>query len=227
MSTWNTAKSLKAARTNALGDVQPPTPPDFSDIGVSPTIEVGGVTTDFVFGISGVVPQRVDISEAVLVETIERWPARPRDPEFPLRYQDLDAGDLDAEFITVTGLTASVTTANTWVGYYPGLSSSTQVGVVSELTAGVPVSFTIAGGVSLYGTAYAPPATTVYAVDGSSAGTQWNGTISAINYSTNLLTVVPGYVSRTVLIGDPTQVWSLYHTAAERAAAIGGGAGAA
>jgi len=215
MPSWNTTKSLKAARTNALGDVQPPTPPDFSDIGTPPTIDVGGVTTSFVFGIPGVVPQRVDISEAVLVETIERWPARPREAGFPLKYQGLDAGGLDAEFITVTGLTASVITANTWVGYYPGLSSTTQVGVASQLTAGVPVSFTIAGGVSLYGTAYAPPATTVYAVDGSSAGTQWNGTISAINYSTNLLTVIPAYVSRTVLIGDPTQKWSLYHTSAE------------
>jgi hypothetical protein len=215
MPSWNITKSLKAARNNALAGVQPPTPPDFSDFGTPPTIDVGGVTTSFVFGILGVVPQRVDISEAVLEETIERWPARPRAAGFPLRYQRLDAAGLDAEFITVTGLTASVITANTWVGYYPGLSSSTQVGVVSQLTAGVPVSFTIAGGVSLYGTAYAPPATTVYAVDGSTAGTQWNGTISAINYSTNLLTVIPAYVSRTVLIGDPTQVWSLYHTSAE------------
>jgi hypothetical protein len=215
MPSWNTTKSLKAARNNALAGVQPPTPPDFSDIGTPPTIDVGGVTTSFVFGIPGVVPQRVDISEAVLEETIERWPARPRAAGFPLRYQRLDAAGLDAEFITVTGLTASVTTANTWVGYYPGLSSSTQVGVVSQLTAGVAVSFTIAGGVSLYGTAYTPPATTVYALDGSSAGTQWNGTISAVNYSTNTLTVIPAYVSRTVLIGDPTQVWSLYHTSAE------------
>ena len=215
MTNWNTTKSLKAARNNALAGVQPPTPPDFSDIGTPPTIDVGGVTTDFVFGILGVVPQRADISEAVLEETIERWPARPRAAGFPLRYQRLDAAGLDAEFITVTGLTASVIAANTWVGYYPGLSSSTQVGVVSQLTAGVPVSFTIAGGVSLYGTAYAPPVTTVYAVDSSAAGTQWNGTISAINYSTNLLTVIPAYVSRTVLIGDPTQVWSLYHTSAE------------
>jgi len=215
MPSWNTAKSLKAARTNALGDVQPPTPPDFTDLGSTPTIDVGGVTTSFVFGIPGVVPQRVDISEAVLVETIERWPARPRPAGFPLKYQGLDATGLDAEFVTVTGLTASVTTANTWVGYYPGLSSSTQVGVVSQLTAGVAVSFTITGGVSLYGTAYAPPATTVYAVDGSSAGTQWNGTISAVNYSTNTLTVIPAYVSRSIGIGEPTQKWSLYHTSAE------------
>ena len=217
MTNWNTTKSLKAARNNALAGVQPPTPPDFSDIGTPPTINVGGVTTDFVFGILGVVPQRVDITEAVLEETIERWPARPRAAGFPLRYQRLDAAGLDAEFITVTGLTASVITANTWVGYYPGLSSSTQVGVVSQLTAGVPVSFTIAGGVSLYGTAYAPPATTVYAVDSSVNATQWNGTISAINYSTNLLTVIPAYVSRTILIGETGQSWSLYHTAVEAA----------
>jgi hypothetical protein len=160
MTNWNTTKSLKAARNNALAGVQPPTPPDFSDIGTPPTIDVGGVTTDFVFGIPGVVPQRADISEAVVEETIERWPARPRPAGFPLKYQGLDAGGLDAEFITVTGLTASVITANTWVGYYPGLSSTTQVGVASQLTAGVPVSFTIAGGVSLYGTAYTPPVTT-------------------------------------------------------------------
>ena len=217
MPNWNTTKSLKAARTNALAGVQPPTPPDFSDIGTTPTIDVGGVTTDFAFGIVGVVPQRVDITEAVLEEPVERWPARPRDPEFPLKYQGLDATGLDAEFVTVTGLTASVIAANTWVGYYPGLSSSTQVGVVSQLTAGVPVSFTIAGGVSLYGTAYTPPATTVYAVDGSSAGTNWNGTVSAVNYSTNTLTVIPAYVSRNIEIGEPTQKWSLYHTAAEAA----------
>jgi hypothetical protein len=215
MPSWNTTKSLKAARNNALAGVQPPTPPDFTDLGSTPTIDVGGVTTSFVFGIPGVVPQRVDISEAVLVETIERWPARPRPAGFPLKYQGLDATGLDAEFVKVTGLTASVTTANTWVGYYPGLSSSTQVGVASQLTAGVAVSFTIAGGVSLYGTAYAPPATTVYAVDGSSAGTQWNGTISAVNYSTNTLTVIPAYVSRSIGIGEPTQKWSLYHTSAE------------
>ena len=215
MPSWNTTKSLKAARNNALAGVQPPTPPDFSDIGTPPTIDVGGVTTSFVFGIPGVVPQRADITEAVLEETIERWPARPRPDGFPLKYQGLDAGGLDAEFITVTGLTASVTTANTWVGYYPGLSSTTQVGVASQLTAGVPVSFTIAGGVSLYGTAYTPPVTTVYALDGSSAGTQWNGTISAVNYSTNTLTVIPAYVSRSIGIGEPTQKWSLYHTSAE------------
>lgn len=219
MPSWNTTKSLKAARNNALAGVQPPTPPDFSDIGAPPTIDVGGVTTSFVFGIPGVVPQRADISEAVVEETIERWPARPRAAGFPLKYQGLDAGGLDAEFITVTGLTASVITANTWVGYYPGLSSNTQVGPegVEQFAVGLPISFTIVGGVSLYGTAYAPPATTVYAVDGSSAGTQWNGTISAVNYSTNTLTVIPAYVSRTVLIGDPTQVWSLYHTAEEAA----------
>ncbi len=217
MSTWNTAKSLKAARTNALGDVQPPTPPDFSDIGVSPTIEVGGVTTDFVFGIQGVVPQRVDITEAVLEETIERWPARPREPGFPLKYQYLDATGLDAEFVADTGLTASLSVPDTWVGYYPGLSSSTQVGElgVQQFGVGLPVSFTIAGGVSLYGTAYTPPATTVYAIDGSSAGTEWNGTVSAVNYSANTLTVIPAYISRTILISDPTQVWSMYHTSGE------------
>jgi hypothetical protein len=221
MPSWNITKSLKAARNNALAGVQPPTPPDFSDIGAPPTIDVGGVTTSFVFGILGVVPQRVDITEAVLVETIERWPARPRAAGFPLKYQGLDAGGLDAEFITVTGLTASVITANTWVGYYPGLSSSTQVGLpfaVEQFAVGLPVSFTIAGGVSLYGTAYAPPATTVYAVDGSTAGTQWNGTISAVNYSTNTLTVIPAYISRPILGTDPTQLWSLYHTAAEAGA---------
>ena len=221
MPSWNTTKSLKAARTNALAGVQPPTPPDFSDIGTPPTIDVGGVTTSFVFGIAGVVPQRADISEAVLEETIERWPARPRTAGFPLKYQGLDAAGLDAEFITVTGLTASVTTANTWVGYYPGLSSSTKVGPlgVEQFAVGLPVSFTIAGGVSLYGTAYAPPLTTVYAVDGSSAGTQWNGTVSAVNYSTNTLTVVPAYISRTILITDPIQQkWSIYHTAAEAGA---------
>jgi hypothetical protein len=224
MPSWNITKSLKDARNNALAGVQPPTPPDFSDIGAPPTINVGGVTTSFVFGILGVVPQRVDISEAVVEETIERWPARPREAGFPLRYQRLDAAGLDAEFITVTGLTASVTTANTWVGYYPGLSSSTRVGPsgVEQFAVGLPVSFTIAGGVSLYGTAYTPPTTTVYAVDGSTAGTQWNGTISAVNYSTNTLTVIPAYISRTILVSDPIQQkWSLSNTAP------GGGAGGA
>jgi len=223
MPSWNTTKSLKAARNNALAGVQPPTPPDFSDIGTPPTIDVGGVTTSFVFGIPGVVPQRVDITEAVLEEPIERWPARPRPDGFPLSYQGLNT-NLDSNFITTTGLTASATTANTWVGYYPGLSSSTRVGpaATQQFAVGLPVSFTIAGGVSLYGTAYTPPATTVYAVDGSSAGTQWNGTISAVNYSTNTLTVIPAYISRTILVSDPIQQkWSLSNTAP------GGGAGGA
>jgi hypothetical protein len=127
MPSWNITKSLKAARNNALAGVQPPTPPDFSDIGTPPTIDVGGVTTDFVFGILGVVPQRVDISQAVLEETIERWPARPREAGFPLKYQYLDATGLDAEFITDVGLTASVSEPDTWVGYYPTMVSNTQL----------------------------------------------------------------------------------------------------
>ena len=127
MTNWNTAKSLKTARTNALGDVQPPTPPDFSDIGAPPTIEVGGVTTDFGFGIPGVVPQRVDIANAVLEEPVERWPARPREAGFQLKYKDLDVTGLDAEFITETGLTASVSEPDTWAGYYPTMISDKQL----------------------------------------------------------------------------------------------------
>lgn len=222
MTNWNTAKSLKTARTNALGDVQPPTPPDFSDIGAPPTIEVGGVTTDFEFGISGVVPQRVDIAYAVLEEPIERWLARPRGATFEYSFDGLDPV-LDSEFIASFGLTGNSGNTANWVGYYPGLSSSTQVGISVLFAEGELVSFTIAGGVCLAGTAYAANQT-IYGADQAGSTTVFRGTVNTVNYSLNRITLTPSFISRTVEIGDPTQAWNIGHSPQS---AGGGGGGEA
>jgi hypothetical protein len=208
MSTWNTAKSLKAARTNALGDVQPPTPPDFSDIGAPSTIEVGGVTTDFVFGISGVVPQRVDITEAVLEEPVERWPARPREAGFPLKYKDLDATGLDAEFVTETGLTAAVSEPDTWVGYYPTMVSDTQLYTnEADKPAGWEDDL-IVGEYTVFGTTESLDGTRIYGREANNpVSVRWSG-IVFLREDYNSMEVAIDSVTGDLSVADPSvQQW--------------------
>jgi hypothetical protein len=214
MPSWNITKSLKAARNNALAGVQPPTPPDFSDIGAPPTIDVGGVTTDFVFGIPGVVPQRVDISEAVLEETIERWPARPRAAGFPLKYRYLDATGLDAEFITDVGLTAAVSEPDTWVGYYPTMVSNTQLytnaadkpaGWEDDLVVG---EYTVFGTTqSLDGTAYTV-GTRIYGREANNpVSVRWSGIVFLREDSNSMEVAIDSVTGALSAIDPSAQQW--------------------
>lgn len=125
---WNDIKSQRASRSSQLSGVPAPTPPLFTDLGGVSKIEVNGVTSSPSFLIPGVVPQRVDIFSAVLEEEpIERWPARVRGATFSIRYENIDAGGLDSEFITDTGLTAANDGTDSWVGYFPTMQSDTQL----------------------------------------------------------------------------------------------------
>ena len=206
MAKWNQSKALKSARTDALSGISPVVPQDFTDIGAAPLIEVSGVTTDFVFSIPGVFPQRADLFDPTPVEEpIERWPARPRGATFEYNFLDLDLV-LDSEFIEVRGLTTSA--SGSYVGYYPGLSSSTQVGKASLFAVGEPSSFIIAGGVSLANTSYREQIK-IYGIDTSAAGTQWSGTITSVNTAINRVSITVNTVSREIEISDPTQSWNI------------------
>ena len=212
---WNDIKTYRAARNRDISGIPQPTPEDFTDLGKISKIEVNGITYEPSFLIPGVAPQRADLFEPVQEEPIERWPARVRPVGFEKNYTYIDP-DLDSELVQSQGLTYN-SGSQTWVGYYPGLTSNTQVGIVSQFQVGIPISFTIAGR-TLEGTAYTT-GSLVYGLDGSSAGTDWNGTISSVNTTTNSFIVVPGYISREIGLGDPTQVWAITHTAAEEGGA--------
>jgi len=214
---WNDIKSQRASRSSQLSGVPAPTPPLFTDLGGVSKIEVNGVTSSPSFLIPGVVPQRVDIFSAVLEEEpIERWPARVRGATFEYNFQDLDP-DLDSEFIGVRGLTTSA--SGSYVGYYPGLSSSTQVGKADLFAVGEPSSFVIAGGISLANTSYREQIK-IYGTDTSAAGTQWSGTITSINTATNRVNIIVNTRSREIQISDPTQKWNIANVPG------GGGGGA-
>lgn len=220
MAKWNQSKALKSARTDALSGISPVVPQDFTDIGAAPLIEVSGVTTDFVFSIPGVFPQRADLFDPTPVEEpIERWPARPRENTFEYNFRDLDPV-LDSEIIVVLGLTGSA--SGSYVGYYPGLSSSTQVGIASLFAVGESSSFIIAGGVSLANTSYRPQYT-VWGWDNSSSNTLWRGTVSSIETNTNRMYVTVDYISREIQFSDPTQKWNIATT--QNGTGFGGGGG--
>lgn len=219
MAKWNNTKLQKDSRSNVLNDVEPPVPPEFTDIGATDSIDVGGVITDPVFFISGAVLQRADMFDPVLEESVERWPSRPRGATFEYEFQYLDPV-ADSEFIEVRGLTASA--SGSYVGYYPGLSSSTQVGKDSQFGVGDTEFFTIAGGVSLANTAYRPQYT-VWGWDNSSSNTLWRGTVSSIQTNTNRMYVTVDFISREIQVLDPTQKWNIATT--QNGTGFGGGGG--
>lgn len=203
---WNDIKAQRAVRERSLAatpePVAEPTPINES---VS-NIVVNGATSAPSWRILGVSPIAADpiSGEVPEPEPIERFPARSRGITFEPNYQDLNPV-LDAEFISVNGLTGSP--SGSWVGYYPGLSSSTQVGKSSLFTVGQPSSFDISTPpVPLDQTAYRQQIK-IYGEDTSTAGTRWSGTITDI--INNRIYITVNSVSRTIQISDPTQKWNI------------------
>lgn len=204
--TSNDIQAQRAARAAEFSGLDETAPPDFTDIGAPPLFDTEETAVEPQWGIEGVAPQRVDIFEAVIDEAIERWSGRPRPEGFEKAYTDIDTV-LDAELISTEGLTYSAPIA-TWIGYYPGLCSGTQLGKDTVFAVGLPVTLIISG-VSLAGTAWAPNYP-IFGQDGSAANTQFRGTITVVggNYITATVTTV----NRTVSPLDPTQTWSLTRT---------------
>ena len=203
---FNDIQAQRAARAAEFSGLDETAPPDFTDIGSPPLFDTEGVATDPQWGIEGVAPQRADIFEAVIDEPMERWTARPRTAGFTKNYSDLDPV-LDADLILAEGLTYSAP-ITTWIGYYPGLCSSTQLGKEIDFRVGFPVTLTISG-VSLAGTAWAANYP-IFGQDGSTANTQFIGTITVVGENYIKATVTSR--NRAVLLGDPTQTWSLTRT---------------
>lgn len=201
-------QAQRAARAAEFSGQDEVAPPDFTDIGSPPLFDTEGVAAEPQWSIEGVAPQRADIFEAVIAEPIERWTARPRTAGFAKNYSDLDPV-LDADLIFAEGLTYSAPIA-AWIGYYPGMTSTTQIGKVVEFVVGSSGTFTITG-ISLAGTAYTPNYR-LFGQDHSAAATQFAGTITAVNYSTNTITVTATLFNRTIQPVDPTQTWSLATT---------------
>ena len=199
----NDIQAQRDARAAEFAGLDEVAPADFTDIGSPPLIDTEGVAIEPQWSIEGVAPQRVDIFEPVIEEPIERWVGRPRPAGFEKAYTDIDAV-LDADFIYAEGLTYSTPIA-TWIGYYPGLCSGTQLGKDTVFAVGLPVTLIISG-VSLAGTAWAPNYP-IFGQDGSIENTQFRGTITVVggDYITATVTTV----NRTVLPIDPEQTWSL------------------
>ena len=203
---FNDIQAQRAARAAEFSGLDEVAPPDLTDIGAPQLFDTEGLTADPQWGIVGVAPQRVDIFAAVIEEPIERWSGRLRPAGFEKAYTDINPV-LDTAFIYTEGLTYSAPTS-TWIGYYPGLCSGTQLGKVSPFFVGATATLIISG-VSLAGTAWAANYP-IFGQDGSAANTQFRGTIKVVggNYITATLTAV----NRTVLLADPTQTWSLTRT---------------
>lgn len=201
-------QAQRAARAAEFSGQDETAPADFTDIGSPPLFDTEGVAADPQWSIEGVAPQRADIFEPVIEEPIERWTARPRPAGFAKNYIDLNPV-LDADFILAEGLIYSEPIA-TWIGYYPGMTSTTQIGKSIEFIVGSSGTFTITG-ISLAGTAYTPNYR-LFGQDHSAAATQFAGTITAVNYSLNTITVTANSFNRTILGADPTQTWTLTTT---------------
>ena len=203
---FNDIQAQRAARAAEFSGLDEVAPPDLTDIGAPQLFDTEGLTADPQWGIVGVAPQRVDIFAAVIEEPIERWPGRLRPAGFEKAYKNINSV-LDAALISTEGLTYSAPTS-TWIGYYPGLCSSTEIGKSSPFFVGATVTLIISG-VSLAGTAWAANYP-IFGQDGSIKNTQFRGTIKVVggNYITATLTAV----NRTVLLADPTQTWSLTRT---------------
>ena len=201
-------QAQRAARAAEFSGLDETAPPDFTDIGAPPLFDTEASAVEPQWSIEGVAPQRADIFEPVIDEVIERWTARPRPAGFEKAYTDIDPV-LDADLILAEGLTYSAPIA-TWIGYYPGMTSTTQIGKSIEFIVGSSGTFTITG-ISLAGTAYTPNYR-LFGQDHSAAATQFAGTITAVNYSANTITVTANSFNRTILGADPTQTWTLTTT---------------
>jgi len=205
---FNDIQAQRAARAAEFSGVQETAPADFTDIGLPPLIDAEGVATEPQWSVIGVAPQRVDIFQPVVDKAIERWTARPRPAGFPKAYTDIDPV-LNADLIATEGLTYSAPIA-TWIGYYPGMSCNTQIGKVNQFIVGSSATLTVVG-ISLAGTAYTPNYS-LFGQDSSVVATQFAGTITAVNYSANTITVRATALNRTILPIDPTQIWTLTNT---------------
>lgn len=205
---WNDMQAALNTRSSELSGAEETAPSDFTDLGTTSNIDVGGVTSDPQWSVEGTAPQRVDIFEPVVDEPIERWIARPRPAGFEKSYINLDPA-LDADLISSEGLTYSAPIA-TWIGYYPGMTSNTQIGKVTEFIVGSSATLTVVG-ISLAGTAYTPNYR-LFGQDSSVRATQFSGTITGVSYSANTITVRATALSRTILPIDPTQTWWLTTT---------------
>lgn len=203
---FNDIQAQRAARAAEFSGVDEVAPPDLTDIGTPPLFDTEGSVVEPQWSIVGVAPQRVDIFAAVIEEPIERWPGRLRPAGFEKTYTDINPV-LDADLIYSEGLTYDAPSV-TWIGYYPGLCSGTQLGKVSPFFVGATATLIISG-VSLAGTAWAANYP-IFGQDGSIKNTQFRGIIKVVggNYITATLTAV----NRTVLLADPTQTWSLTRT---------------
>ena len=213
MATWNTQKSIKQARADALAGTTPPTPPDFTDIGTPPIIDVGGVESVPNFFISGVVPERVDLFSAELEEPIERWPARPRGVTFSVNYKDLDSSGLDSEFIAVQGLTYSEILEG-WTTYFPIMYSNTQlytqefdkpIGWEQPLVVGMSAVFLTTE--SLDPTSYVVGRRIYGREFNNQASVRWSGTI-VLREDFNTMEVAIDSVNGNLSAADPSaQYW--------------------
>ena len=201
-------QAQRAARAAEFSGLDETAPPDFTDIGAPPLFDTEASAVEPQWSIEGVAPQRADIFEPVIDEVIERWTARPRPAGFEKAYTNIDPV-LDAALISSEGLTYSAPIA-TWIGYYPGMTSNTQIGKVSQFIVGSSATLTVVG-ISLAGTAYTPNYR-LFGQDSSARATQFAGTITGVSYSANTITVRATALSRTILGADPTQTWTLTTT---------------
>lgn len=215
MAKWNNTKLQKDSRSNVLNDVEPPVPPEFTDIGATDSIDVAGVVSDPVFFISGAVLQRADMFDPVLEESVERWPARVRGATFSTKYENIDAGGLDSEFIIDNGLTAANDGTDSWVGYFPTMESNTQLYTDAnskpltwddELVVGGYTTFITTA--SLDGTAYTVGRIVYGREENLQGGPQWSGVI-VLREDANSMEVNITSVSspESINIDSTTQKW--------------------
>ena len=200
---FNDIQAQRAARAAEFSGLDEVAPPDLTDIGAPQLFDTEGLTADPQWGIEGVAPQRADIFEAVIEEPIERWTARPRPAGFEKAYTDLDPV-FNADLIYSEGLTYDAPSV-AWIGYYPGLSSDTEIGIVSQFIVGSSATFIISG-VSLAGTAWAANYP-IFGQDGSIKNTQFRGIVTGVG--ANNITVRATLLNRTILANDPPQSWNL------------------
>lgn len=205
---WNDIQNQKLVRASLLADVTAVTPLDFT---VFPT-EAAKITpteeSTPIWHINGVEHQRLDFSKAIPTIETDIFPARPRPTGFPKAYTNINPV-LDAALISSEGLTYSAPIA-TWIGYYPGMTCNTQIGTVTEFIVGSSATLTVVG-ISLAGTAYTPNYR-LFGQDSSVSATQFAGTITAVNYSQNTITVRATALSRSISPIDATQIWTLTTT---------------
>lgn len=216
MATWNRSKTQRDSRTNILSDVEPLVPPEFTDIGVTDSIDVAGVTTEPVFFIAGTVLQRADLFDPVLEEPPERFPARSRPASAPIDYRDLDP-ILDAELIGVEGLTFEILSdGDRWTTHFPVLESDTQVYTDENskpvtwddgLIVGQNTTFVISNH-TLYGTSYTVGRVVYGREENLQGSPTWSGVILSIpDPNTMEVSITSVGSPESINIESTTQHW--------------------